>query len=195
MQNNVLISADFTPRDDILRLTDMPKESIVNALSALPSSLQESDVQDFCSLAQFYSGRTPGSFRQVIAVFLFQRWKRNRADSCDHPSFHENSVFIIRCIRTWSDAFSTTRTAPSRLKVLHKPSASQSTYPSSSTISSCLMNWAGTDLDSFWWTAAQPISTTLVTCRRHFISIATWSVALACFERNKISKSTNLFLQ
>ncbi|BES94864.1 Rhodanese-like domain [Nesidiocoris tenuis] len=58
-------------RDDILRLTDMPKESIVNALSALPSSLQESDVQDFCSLAQFYSGRTPGSFRQDLERCLF----------------------------------------------------------------------------------------------------------------------------
>uniref|UniRef100_A0A0A9ZAH6 TBC1 domain family member 23 n=1 Tax=Lygus hesperus TaxID=30085 RepID=A0A0A9ZAH6_LYGHE len=58
-------------RDNILNLKDLSKDSIITALAALPSALQESDVQDFCSLAQFYSGRTPGSFRQDLERCLF----------------------------------------------------------------------------------------------------------------------------
>ncbi|XP_014259368.1 TBC1 domain family member 23 isoform X2 [Cimex lectularius] len=58
-------------RDSILLLKDKTKDVIVNTLSALPSSLQESDVQDFCSLAQNFSCRTPGSFRQDLERVLF----------------------------------------------------------------------------------------------------------------------------
>ncbi|XP_073989266.1 TBC1 domain family member 23 isoform X1 [Rhodnius prolixus] len=58
-------------REQILLLKDKPKEIIIDAISTLPCGLQESDVHDLCSLAQYYSCRTPGSFRQDLERCLF----------------------------------------------------------------------------------------------------------------------------
>jgi len=37
----------------------------VETISALPSSLDADDIEDFCGLAQYYASKTPQSFRRV----------------------------------------------------------------------------------------------------------------------------------
>lgn len=58
-------------RDQILNMKDDDKESIVNALSAMPCALEAEDVTDFCSLAQYYAMKTPSSFKQDLYSIMF----------------------------------------------------------------------------------------------------------------------------
>lgn len=37
----------------------------LETISSIPLQLEEDDIEDFCSLAQYYMSRTPQSFRKV----------------------------------------------------------------------------------------------------------------------------------
>lgn len=43
---------------------------IPDIISEFPSQLAADDIEDFCSLAQYYSSKTPQSFRKVRS-YLF----------------------------------------------------------------------------------------------------------------------------
>lgn len=46
----------------------------VEVLTSFPSGLEAEDIEDFCSLSQYYASRTPQSFRRVR---LFKTLKGN----------------------------------------------------------------------------------------------------------------------
>jgi hypothetical protein len=52
-------------REQILSMKNENKQNIVDTLSSMPCGLEADDVTDFCSLAQYYALKTPGSFRKV----------------------------------------------------------------------------------------------------------------------------------
>ncbi|XP_032826862.1 TBC1 domain family member 23 isoform X1 [Petromyzon marinus] len=57
-------------RESVLALQDGSREDILALLQQAPCGLQEDDIEDFCSLAQYYISRTPVSFRKEFqAVF------------------------------------------------------------------------------------------------------------------------------
>lgn len=58
-------------RDQILAMRDQPRELIVNFLCNMPCALESDDVVDFCSLAQYYSIKTPSSFKTDYLKSLF----------------------------------------------------------------------------------------------------------------------------
>lgn len=58
-------------RDQILAMRDQPREHIVGFLSNMPCALESDDVVDFCSLAQYYSMKTPSSFKTDYLKSLF----------------------------------------------------------------------------------------------------------------------------
>lgn len=55
----------YVCREQILNMPNEEKSKIIDALSCLPCGLETEDVPDFCSLAQYYSNKTPSSFREV----------------------------------------------------------------------------------------------------------------------------------
>lgn len=59
-------------KDHILSLKDSSKEAVCEAVSSIPSGLQESDIEDLFALAQEYASRTPGSFRQDLERRVFE---------------------------------------------------------------------------------------------------------------------------
>ncbi|CRL00393.1 CLUMA_CG013661, isoform A [Clunio marinus] len=58
-------------RDEIISMRREEKTSIVEFLSNMPCELEADDVIDFCSLAQYYSTRTPSSFKSEMLNQLF----------------------------------------------------------------------------------------------------------------------------
>lgn len=58
-------------RDHILAMRDQPRENIVQFLTFMPCALELDDVVDFCSLAQYYSIKTPSSFKTDYLKSLF----------------------------------------------------------------------------------------------------------------------------
>lgn len=58
-------------RDEIIAMRREDKASIVKFLSNMPCELESDDVIDFCSLAQYYSTRTPASFKSEMLNQLF----------------------------------------------------------------------------------------------------------------------------
>lgn len=58
-------------REQILLMKDEPKENIVKFLSNMPCALEPDDVIDFCSLAQYYSMKTPSSFKTDFLKSLY----------------------------------------------------------------------------------------------------------------------------
>lgn len=58
-------------RDQVLSMKDDSKETIIEFLSNMPSALESDDVVDFCSLAQYYSMKTPSSFKTDLLQTLF----------------------------------------------------------------------------------------------------------------------------
>jgi hypothetical protein len=60
--------------------TDKPKHAsdkyrvinfiIVHTMTSMPCALEADDVTDFCSLAQYYALKTPGSFRKVRCTLI-----------------------------------------------------------------------------------------------------------------------------
>ncbi|XP_077985076.1 TBC1 domain family member 23-like [Glandiceps talaboti] len=51
-------------KEHILTLTGESKQTIVTSIAEFPCQLEAEDVEDFCSLAQYYASKTPQSFRR-----------------------------------------------------------------------------------------------------------------------------------
>lgn len=58
-------------RDRILAMAAEPREAIVAFLANMPCALEPDDVVDFCALAQYYSLKTPASFKTDYLYALF----------------------------------------------------------------------------------------------------------------------------
>lgn len=58
-------------REQILSMKDNDKQSIIDAIAAMPCALEAEDVTDFCSLAQYYAMKTPSSFKQDLYPIIF----------------------------------------------------------------------------------------------------------------------------
>lgn len=58
-------------REQLLQMKSEDKESIIQTLINMPSDLEANDVSDFCSLAHYYSLKTPQSFREDVLEVLF----------------------------------------------------------------------------------------------------------------------------
>ncbi|XP_019874769.1 TBC1 domain family member 23 isoform X2 [Aethina tumida] len=58
-------------RDQIVSMTNEPREKIITSLSNMPCGLEADDVADFCSLAQYYALKTPISFRTDLMQSLY----------------------------------------------------------------------------------------------------------------------------
>ncbi|XP_037092305.1 TBC1 domain family member 23-like [Pollicipes pollicipes] len=58
-------------KEQILELKGKPRAQVVSTVSSLPCFIQAEDVPDFCELANFYSMRTPKSFRRKLYPSLF----------------------------------------------------------------------------------------------------------------------------
>lgn len=52
-------------REQVIEVGDKDKQHIIDTLCSSPSALEADDIQDFCSLAQYYASKTPQSFRRV----------------------------------------------------------------------------------------------------------------------------------
>ncbi|XP_074652451.1 TBC1 domain family member 23-like isoform X2 [Tubulanus polymorphus] len=58
-------------KEQLLLMKDESKQAIVDTLSLFPCALEAEDIEDFCSLAQYYASRTPQSFRRDYQQPLF----------------------------------------------------------------------------------------------------------------------------
>ncbi|XP_013187318.1 TBC1 domain family member 23 [Amyelois transitella] len=58
-------------REQLLQMKNEEKDTIIKALSGMPADLEANDVSDFCSLAHYYSLKTPLSFREDVLEVLF----------------------------------------------------------------------------------------------------------------------------
>ncbi|KAG5674994.1 hypothetical protein PVAND_004935 [Polypedilum vanderplanki] len=58
-------------RDEIIAMRKEDKATIIKFLNNMPCELEADDVIDFCSLAQYYSSRTPSSFKSEMLNQLF----------------------------------------------------------------------------------------------------------------------------
>lgn len=58
-------------REQLLQMKNEDKATIVETLSGMPADLEANDVSDFCSLAHYYSLKTPLSFREDVLEVLF----------------------------------------------------------------------------------------------------------------------------
>lgn len=58
-------------RDQLLAGELDTRQSIIEVLTSFPSGLEVEDIEDFCSLSQYYASKTPQSFRRDYHVPLF----------------------------------------------------------------------------------------------------------------------------
>ncbi|XP_052805288.1 TBC1 domain family member 23-like isoform X2 [Mya arenaria] len=58
-------------REQLLEAEDKDKQFIVGLITSFPASLEAEDIEDFCSLAQYYASKTPQSFRRDFERPLF----------------------------------------------------------------------------------------------------------------------------
>uniref|UniRef100_A0A2M4BFB8 TBC1 domain family member 23 n=1 Tax=Anopheles marajoara TaxID=58244 RepID=A0A2M4BFB8_9DIPT len=58
-------------RDQILAMKSCTKEELISFLVNMPCSIESDDVLDFCTLAQYYSVKTPASFKRDLLQVLF----------------------------------------------------------------------------------------------------------------------------
>ena len=58
-------------RDEIIAMKDESKDVLLSFLTTMPNELEAEDVSDFCSLAQYYSTKTPSSFKTDLLKTLF----------------------------------------------------------------------------------------------------------------------------
>ncbi|XP_029647617.1 TBC1 domain family member 23 isoform X2 [Octopus sinensis] len=58
-------------REQIITAENDSKQSIVELMSTFPAALEAVDIEDFCTLAQYYASRTPQSFRRDYQSPLF----------------------------------------------------------------------------------------------------------------------------
>ncbi|XP_077285439.1 TBC1 domain family member 23 [Arctopsyche grandis] len=76
-------------RELILSKKNEPKDVIIEFLINMPCALETEDVNDFCSLAQYYAHKTPKSFQADIAPVLFGN---------EGPSASSKSVTQALCL-------------------------------------------------------------------------------------------------
>ena len=55
-------------RDQVEEMKIEDKDKIVEILKSAPAALEADDIEDFCSLAQYYASKTPQSFRRVRLI-------------------------------------------------------------------------------------------------------------------------------
>lgn len=60
-------------REQILSMKNESKDIIVKTVSNMPCALEAEDVSDFCSLAHYYTMKTPASFRNDLMQNLYNR--------------------------------------------------------------------------------------------------------------------------
>ncbi|XP_011551612.3 TBC1 domain family member 23 [Plutella xylostella] len=58
-------------REQLLQMQNEDKSAIIQAVTGMPADLEANDVSDFCSLANYYSLKTPVSFRDDVLELLF----------------------------------------------------------------------------------------------------------------------------
>lgn len=58
-------------RDTLFEMEHENKTELLETISSIPLQLEEDDIEDFCSLAQYYASRTPQSFRNDYHNQLF----------------------------------------------------------------------------------------------------------------------------
>lgn len=58
-------------REQLLQMKEEDKADIIKILGSMPADLEANDVSDFCSLAHYYSLKTPVSFRDDVLDVLF----------------------------------------------------------------------------------------------------------------------------
>lgn len=58
-------------REQLLQMKSEDKSDIIASLKNMPADLEANDVSDFCSLAHYYSLKTPLSFREDVLEVLF----------------------------------------------------------------------------------------------------------------------------
>lgn len=58
-------------REQLLQMKNEDKTTIIQTLISMPADLEANDVSDFCSLAHYYSLKTPVSFREDVLEVLF----------------------------------------------------------------------------------------------------------------------------
>lgn len=58
-------------RESIISMKDDDKETMTEYLTNMPCAMEQADVNDFCSLAQYYSMKTPSSFKTELLKSLF----------------------------------------------------------------------------------------------------------------------------
>ncbi|XP_063619964.1 TBC1 domain family member 23 [Cydia splendana] len=58
-------------REQLLQMKNEDKSEIIETMSRMPADLEAPDVSDFCSLAHYYSLKTPVSFRDDVLDVLF----------------------------------------------------------------------------------------------------------------------------
>ncbi|CAK1540565.1 unnamed protein product [Leptosia nina] len=58
-------------REQLLQMKNDDKATVIETLRKMPSALEANDVSDFCSLAHYYSLKTPVSFREDVLEVLF----------------------------------------------------------------------------------------------------------------------------
>lgn len=68
-------------RDNILAMKDKAKEYLCDYLQNMPAALEPDDVVDFCTLAQYYSMKTPSSFKTELLKALFGAQSNDNSDA------------------------------------------------------------------------------------------------------------------
>ncbi|XP_064651134.1 TBC1 domain family member 23-like [Lineus longissimus] len=58
-------------KEQIMTMENDSKQDIIEKLVSFPSALEADDIEDFCSLAQYYATKTPQSFRRDYQMPLF----------------------------------------------------------------------------------------------------------------------------
>lgn len=59
-------------REQIISMKNESKQVIINTISNMPCALEAEDVGDFCALAQYYTIKTPASFRTDLMQNLYR---------------------------------------------------------------------------------------------------------------------------
>ncbi|CAG5115951.1 unnamed protein product [Candidula unifasciata] len=79
-------------RDSILESKDQSRGELVDLISTFPQALEAEDVEDFCSLAQYYASKTPQSFRRDYQLAMFG------GSVIAQKEFDDNSVMDALCL-------------------------------------------------------------------------------------------------
>jgi len=72
-------------KDQVMLMESNDKSDIIKALLVAPGALEADDIEDFCSLAQYYSSRTPQSFRRDYQMPLFGMSMASQKEEDDEP--------------------------------------------------------------------------------------------------------------